>query len=334
MKKLVIYDNECFNVVDIISQKLDFEKNEDIKFCGIEKLDFEQLSNENFDKVFYFANEKLCFVSAKLLDFLSELEYKKISLKIDLIFFFETENSTSLVQTWCDNLKILRQNVNLSLKLKLSNWKTYSDVLLKILKDENFSERTGNLESLQGLNSQNQMVFQNDLKNELQELSSNVETKGELCKKSTCKNFVTIYTDGACSGNPGAGGWGAVLIAGERRKEISGFDPLTTNNKMELTAVIKALSMLKQQCDVELYSDSAYVVNAINQNWLENWKKNNFVGSDKKPVKNIELWKALDELLSYHNVHFNKVKGHADNELNNRCDALATSEIATHTQND
>lgn len=139
---------------------------------------------------------------------------------------------------------------------------------------------------------------------------------------------VTIYTDGACSGNPGAGGWGAVLIYGKNKKEISGFDPETTNNKMELTAVIRALETLKTECDVELFSDSAYVVNAINEKWLENWKEKNWIGSDKKPVKNIELWQKLDTLLSKHNVHFNKVKGHADNELNNRCDALATGEIA------
>lgn len=148
------------------------------------------------------------------------------------------------------------------------------------------------------------------------------------------ENFdVTIYTDGACSGNPGAGGWGAVLIYGEHKKEISGFDPETTNNKMELTAVIKALEMLKTPCNVELYSDSAYVVNAINENWLSNWKTKNWIGSDKKPVKNIELWKTLDSLLEKHSVHFNKVKGHADNEFNNRCDALATGEIAKNVNN-
>ena len=148
------------------------------------------------------------------------------------------------------------------------------------------------------------------------------------------ENFdVTIYTDGACSGNPGAGGWGAVLIYGNHKKEISGFDPETTNNKMELTAVIRALEMLKSPCNVELYSDSAYVVNAINEKWLENWKAKNWIGSDKKPVKNIELWKALDTLLEKHNVHFNKVKGHADNELNNRCDTLATGEIAKNANN-
>ena len=139
---------------------------------------------------------------------------------------------------------------------------------------------------------------------------------------------VTIYTDGACSGNPGAGGWGAILMCDGKMKEFSGFDPETTNNKMELTAVIVALKKLKKPCNVELYSDSAYVVNALNQGWLENWKTNGWKGADKKPVKNIELWKQLDELLGTHNVTFIKVKGHADNEFNNRCDELATGEIA------
>ncbi|MBE5755834.1 MAG: ribonuclease HI [Clostridia bacterium] len=139
---------------------------------------------------------------------------------------------------------------------------------------------------------------------------------------------VTIYTDGACSGNPGAGGWGAILMCDGKKKEFSGFDPETTNNKMELTAVIVALTKLKKPCNVELYSDSAYVVNALNQGWLENWKTNGWRGSDKKPVKNIELWQELDKLLGVHNVTFIKVKGHADNEYNNRCDALATGEIA------
>ena len=139
---------------------------------------------------------------------------------------------------------------------------------------------------------------------------------------------VTIYTDGACSGNPGAGGWGAILMCDGKKKEFSGFDPETTNNKMELTAVIVALSKLKKPCNVDLYSDSAYVVNALNQGWLENWKNNGWRGADKKPVKNIELWEQLDELLKVHTVNFIKVKGHADNEFNNRCDALATGEIA------
>lgn len=144
------------------------------------------------------------------------------------------------------------------------------------------------------------------------------------------KYFVTIYTDGACSGNPGAGGWGAILMAGDKKKEFSGFDSETTNNKMELTAVIEALKALKKPCTVELYSDSAYVVNAFLQGWLDNWKANGWRGSDKKPVKNIELWQELDSLLQVHDVKFIKVKGHADNEYNNRCDALATGEIAKH----
>ena len=143
------------------------------------------------------------------------------------------------------------------------------------------------------------------------------------------KNFkVTIYTDGACSGNPGAGGWGAILMSGNIKKEFSGFNKETTNNKMELTAVIEALKKLKKPCNVDLYSDSAYVVNAINQGWLKNWKSNGWRGSDKKSVKNIELWTELDSLLEIHDVNFIKVKGHADNEFNNRCDALATGEIA------
>lgn len=154
--------------------------------------------------------------------------------------------------------------------------------------------------------------------------------KNAFEQKKEQNNEVTIYTDGACSGNPGAGGWGAVLIGAGKQKEISGFDPLTTNNQMELTAVIKSLELLKVSCNVKLYSDSAYVVNAINQNWLFNWKNNNWLGADKKPVKNIELWQKLDNLLNKHSVEFIKVKGHADNELNNRCDKLATGEIAKH----
>lgn len=142
------------------------------------------------------------------------------------------------------------------------------------------------------------------------------------------KVVVDIYTDGACSGNPGKGGWGVVLICGDHKKELSGFESETTNNKMELMAVIKALSALKYPCKVNLFSDSSYVVNAINQGWLINWKANSWRGSDKKQVKNIELWKELDELLKVHDVSFVWVKGHADNEFNNRCDELATGEIA------
>lgn len=138
---------------------------------------------------------------------------------------------------------------------------------------------------------------------------------------------VIIYTDGACSGNPGPGGWGAILMYQGNSKEISGGCKDTTNNIMELTAVIKALKMLKYACEVDLYSDSAYVVNAFKQKWIENWKKNNWKTASKEPVKNKELWQELDNLTQTHKVTFHKVKGHSDNEFNNRCDELARGEI-------
>ena len=138
---------------------------------------------------------------------------------------------------------------------------------------------------------------------------------------------VTIYTDGACSGNPGPGGWGAVLMHNDNIKEISGYNKNTTNNIMEITAVIEALKLLKYECEVEIYSDSAYVVNAFKQKWIENWKKNNWKTSNKEDVKNKELWEELDRLVSMHKVKFIKVKGHSDNEWNNRCDELETGEI-------
>lgn len=137
---------------------------------------------------------------------------------------------------------------------------------------------------------------------------------------------VTIYTDGACSGNPGPGGYGAILIYNGKEKEISGGEKNTTNNKMEMMAVIKALEVLKEKCDVEVYSDSAYVVNSINNKWVYSWKKNNWIKSDKTKAKNIELWEELLKLISFHKVKFIKVKGHADNEYNNRCDKLAVAE--------
>ena len=138
---------------------------------------------------------------------------------------------------------------------------------------------------------------------------------------------VTIYTDGACSGNPGPGGWGAVLIYKGYKKEIWGSEQNTTNNIMELTAVVEALKKLKYECRVELYSDSAYVVNAFDKGWIYNWVKNDWKTSDKKPVKNKELWEELYALTKKHDVTFIKVKGHADNMYNNRCDELATSAI-------
>lgn len=138
---------------------------------------------------------------------------------------------------------------------------------------------------------------------------------------------VTIYTDGACSGNPGPGGWGAVLICDDIKKEISGAKQNTTNNIMEMTAVLEALKMLKYECEVKIYSDSAYVVNAFNQGWIYNWRKNNWKTANKEPVKNRELWEELYDLTKKHKTEFIKVKGHSDNELNNRCDFLATSAI-------
>ena len=140
---------------------------------------------------------------------------------------------------------------------------------------------------------------------------------------------VTIYTDGACSGNPGPGGWGAILMYKDTKKEISGAKKDTTNNIMELTAVIEALKLLKFPCKVNIYSDSAYVVNAFLQKWILGWQKNNWKTADKKDVKNKELWKELVKLTHIHDVTFIKVKGHADNEFNNRCDELARNAIST-----
>ena len=138
---------------------------------------------------------------------------------------------------------------------------------------------------------------------------------------------VVIYTDGACSGNPGPGGWAAVLIYNNVQKELSGGSRSTTNNVMEVTAVIEALKALKYPCEVELYSDSAYVVNSFDKGWIYNWMKNNWQTSSKEPVKNRELWEELYKLTKIHKVHFNKVKGHADVKYNNRCDELARAAI-------
>lgn len=136
---------------------------------------------------------------------------------------------------------------------------------------------------------------------------------------------VTIYTDGACSGNPGPGGWGAILKYGTAEKELSGGDPQTTNNRMELIGVITALSALNEPCAVTLYTDSQYIVNAINKGWLENWRKKGWKRKDGE-VKNPDLWQALVPLLELHSVRFIWVKGHAENIYNNRCDELAVSE--------
>ena len=138
---------------------------------------------------------------------------------------------------------------------------------------------------------------------------------------------VIIYTDGACSGNPGPGGWGSILMYKDNKKEISGGKLDTTNNVMELTAVIEGLKLLKFPCKVKLYSDSAYVVNAFNQKWIYGWLKNGWKNASKEPVKNKELWQELYDLTKIHEVEFIKVKGHSDNEYNNRCDELARNAI-------
>lgn len=139
---------------------------------------------------------------------------------------------------------------------------------------------------------------------------------------------VKIYTDGACSGNPGPGGWGAMLMYNEAVKEISGGNKNTTNNQMELQAVIEALKLLKEPCKIEIYSDSAYVVNAFLEKWIDGWIKKNWKNSKKEPVKNKEQWLELLDLLSNHDYTFIKVKGHSDNIYNNRCDELAVDAIS------
>ena len=137
---------------------------------------------------------------------------------------------------------------------------------------------------------------------------------------------VTIYTDGACSGNPGPGGWCAILQYGANEKQLSGGEANTTNNRMELTAVIAALECLKEPCTVELYSDSKYVIDALSKGWAVSWRKKGWIKSDKKPALNVDLWERLLKLTEAHEMRYHWVKGHADNEYNNRCDALAVAE--------
>ena len=136
----------------------------------------------------------------------------------------------------------------------------------------------------------------------------------------------TIYTDGACSGNPGPGGWGAILMYGEHKKELSGGEAQTTNNRMELTAVITALEALREPCVVELWSDSKYVIDGLSKGWAKGWRAKGWVKSDKKPALNPDLWERLLELEGKHTLRYHWVKGHAENEFNNRCDELAVAE--------
>ena len=159
-------------------------------------------------------------------------------------------------------------------------------------------------------------------------LSENsVQLKNSLKNDIDKNTEIEIYTDGACSFNPGPGGWGAVLIYKDVKKEISGGDKNTTNNIMEITAVLEALKLLKHPCKVNVYSDSAYVVNCFNQGWIYNWMKKGWKTAGNDPVKNKELWEELYNLTKIHEVTFNKVKGHSTNELNNRCDELARNAI-------
>lgn len=138
---------------------------------------------------------------------------------------------------------------------------------------------------------------------------------------------ITIYTDGACSGNPGPGGWAGILMFGAHERLVSGGEKETTNNRMELRAVVESLRALKEPCRVLLHSDSAYIVNAFNDGWIDNWIRRGWKTAGKKPVKNRDLWEALLTLMEDHDVQFVKVKGHADNDLNNRVDALAVEAL-------
>lgn len=150
----------------------------------------------------------------------------------------------------------------------------------------------------------------------------------------TVMKKVKIYTDGACSGNPGSGGWGCVLFYGKHIKEMSGFMPETTNNRMEIYAVLQGLKALKEPCEVSVYSDSAYVVNAFNEGWLASWQMKGWKNAKKEPVLNRDLWDELLVLVQQHKVIFHKVKGHSDNPWNNRCDELATGEIKKNKKED
>lgn len=139
---------------------------------------------------------------------------------------------------------------------------------------------------------------------------------------------IIIYTDGACSGNPGPGGWAAILQYGPHERELSGAEPETTNNRMELRAVVEALKALKEPCRAVVHTDSAYIANAFNEAWIENWIRRGWKTASKKPVKNKDLWQALLAAMEKHVVKFVKVKGHADDAMNNRVDRLAVDAIA------
>lgn len=140
------------------------------------------------------------------------------------------------------------------------------------------------------------------------------------------KKKVEIYTDGACSGNPGPGGWGAILVFGDKEKELSGFEADTTNNRMEMTAVIRGLEALKTPCHVDIYTDSKYVMQGMTE-WIEGWKRRSWKTADKKPVKNCDLWQELEQAVSRHDVHWHWVRGHDGHAMNERADMLARKAI-------
>ena len=156
-------------------------------------------------------------------------------------------------------------------------------------------------------------------------LGKQVLSGRRLLKRRTMKT-VTIYTDGACSGNPGPGGWGAILMYGPHKRELSGGEADTTNNRMELTAVIEALSLLKEPCIVDLWSDSKYVIDGLEKGWAKGWKARGWKKADKKPALNPDLWDRLLALTEVHSLRYHWVKGHAENAYNNRCDELAVAE--------
>ena len=144
--------------------------------------------------------------------------------------------------------------------------------------------------------------------------------------QSPVSKTLEIWTDGACKQNPGPGGWGAHLVYGRHVMDLYGGEAMTTNNRMELTAVIAALSMLKEPCAVDLYSDSKYVIDGLSKGWAKGWQKRGWIKSDKKPALNPDLWERLLTLTDRHEMHYHWVKGHAENEKNNRCDQMAVAE--------
>ncbi len=279
------------DTLELSEKEIIFNQKHDENTEIIDLVNFDQSKINNYQNITIYSGLKYGFVSIFFQEFVINEILSKTKKSQIFVIFIETIGENAKIVL--DWLSFCNQNYNTNLKF-------IAEISKENLKEDlTFILKNNNLNNMQS--------------------------------SKDVSNNVIIYTDGACSGNPGAGGWGAVLFHGSHKKEISGFEKETTNNKMEITAVLKALELLKAPCNVELYSDSAYVVNAIEKGWLDSWQKNNWIGSDKKPVKNIEYWMRLLELMKIHNVHFNKVKGHADNEFNNRCDELATGEITKHS---